>query len=161
MFLRKMTILLILNFTNHLTFIARFNSVKKRNINHSICLDIGKAEFLKLLELNIIRLSSSPWASPLHIVKKLDGSWRPCGDYRSLNNITIPDRYPIPNLQSFHHKLEGAVIFSKIDLVKAYHFIPVAPEDVEETAICTPFGSFKYIRMPFGLRNSACTIHDS
>ena len=102
-------------------------------------LDIAKAEFHKLLELNIIRPSSSPWASPLHMVKKSDGSWRPCGDYRSLNNITIPDRYPIPNLQSFHHKLEGAVIFSKIDLVKAYHFIPVAPEDVEKTAICTPF----------------------
>ena len=65
-----------------------------------------------------------PWASPLHMVKKSDGSWRPCGDYRSLNHITIPDRHPIPNLQSFHHKLEGAVIFSKIDLVKAYHFIP-------------------------------------
>ena len=63
-----------------------------------------------------------------------------------MNHITIPDRYAIPNLQSFHHKLEGAVIFSKIDLVKAYHFIPVAPEDVEKTAICTPFGSFDYIR---------------
>ena len=78
-----------------------------------------------------------------------------------MNNITIPNRYPIPNLQSFHHKLEGAVIFSKIDLVKTYHFIPVAPEDVEKTAICTPFGSLEYIRMPFGLRNSASTFIDN
>ena len=74
------------------------------------------------------------------MVKKSDESWRPCGDHRSLNNITIPDRYPIPNLQSFHHKLEGAAIFSKIDLVKTYHFIPVAREDVDKAAICTSFG---------------------
>ena len=88
------------------------------------------------------------------MIMKPDGSWRPCGDYHSLNHITIPGRYPIPN---FHHKLEGAAIFSKINLVKAYNFIPVAP-DVEKTAICTPFGSFEYIRMPFGLRNSANTF---
>ena len=103
-------------------------------------LDIAKAEFHKLLELNIIRPSSSPWASPLHMVKTPDGSWRPCGDYRSLNHIIIP--------------LEGTVIFSNTDLVKAYNFISVAPKDVKKTAIYTPFGSFDYIRLPFGLTNS-------
>ena len=60
-------------------------------------------------------------------------------------------------VQSFHHKLEGAAIFSKIDLVKEYHLIPFAPEDVEKTAICSPLGSLEYIRMAFALRNSVST----
>jgi len=121
-------------------------------------LAIAKREFDTLLELKIVRPSSSPWASPLHMVPKQDGSWRPCGDYRRLNSVTIPDRYPVPNLQNFHNELKGSNYFSKIDLVKAYHFIPVQEEDIEKTAICTPFGSFEYLRLPFGLRNAAGTF---
>ena len=120
--------------------------------------DIAKAEFDKLLQMGIIRPSSSPWASPLHVVKKADGTWRPCGDYRALNALTKPDRYVIPNIETFHHRLRGAKIFSKIDLVKAYYFIPVAAEDVPKTAICTPFGSFEFLRLPFGLRNASGTF---
>jgi len=66
--------------------------------------------------------------------------------------------YPIPNLQHFHQRLANSEVFSKIDLVKAYHFIPVKPEHIEKTAISTPFGSFEYRRMPFGLRNSSGTF---
>ena len=121
-------------------------------------LEAAKKEFDSLLKLNIIRPSCSPWASPLHLVRKADGSWRPCGDYRRLNTITIPDRYPVPNLQTFHQQMAGMTIFTKLDLVKAYHFIPVQEKDIEKTAICTPFGSFEYLRMPFGLRNSAGTF---
>ena len=117
-----------------------------------------KAEFDKLLQLGVIQPSSSPWSSPLHAVKKADGTWRPCGDYRALNSKTKPDRYAIPNIQAFHHRLRGASIFTKLDLVKAYHFIPIAPEDVPKTAICTPWGSFEYLRMPFGLRNATSTF---
>jgi len=121
-------------------------------------LEIAKREFDVLLKLHIVQPSSSPWASPLHMVKKSDGSWRPCGDYRRLNAVTVPDRYPIPNIEHFHHGIHEATVFSKIDLVKAYHFIPVAEQDIPKTAICTPFGSFEYLRMPFGLRNSSGTF---
>lgn len=121
-------------------------------------LEAAKAEFDHLLNLGIVQPSSSPWASPLHMVRKEDGTWRPCGDYRRVNNCTIPDRYPIPNLQHFHQRLANSEVFSKIDLVKAYHFIPVKPEHIEKTAISTPFGSFEYRRMPFGLRNSSGTF---
>ena len=118
----------------------------------------AKREFQELEAAGIIRRSNSPWASPLHMVKKKDGSWRPCGDYRRLNLATTPDQYPLPNMQDVAAKLHGCTVFSKIDLVKGYHQVPVASEDVPKTAIITPFGLFEYVYMPFGLRNAAQTF---
>ncbi|BHF63903.1 hypothetical protein SprV_0200689800 [Sparganum proliferum] len=102
-------------------------------------LQAAKAEFEHMLQLSIIRPSESPWASPLHMVPKATSDdWRPCSDYRALNNATILDRYPVPHLQDFAGALFGKSVFSKIDLVRAFHQIPVAPEDVPKTAVTTP-----------------------
>ncbi len=125
------------------------------------CLDPDKlrtaeAEFRQLEAADIIRHSDSPWSSPLHMVHKKDGSWHPCGDYRCLNLATTHDRYPLPSILS--NKLHGCKFFSCIDLVKGYHQIPMAAQDIAKTAIITPFGLFEYLFMPFGLRNETQTF---
>lgn len=72
--------------------------------------------------------------------------------------VTVPDRYPLPHIQDFNAKVKGSNIFSKVDLVRAFHNIPVAPKNVHKTAIVTPFGLFEFPKMPFGLRNAAQTF---
>ena len=92
------------------------------------------------------------------MVPKPDGSWRPCDDYRRLNNITRPDCYPLPYIRDFTNNLRGCTVFSKLDLVKGYHQVPMDPQDVCKTAIVTPFGLFEFLSMPFGLKNAAQTF---
>lgn len=121
-------------------------------------LEAVKKEFNTMVAQGITRPSDSPWSSPLHMVpKQQEGEWRVCGDFLALNAATVPDRYPIPQVQDFHIKLQGCTVFSKVDLVRAFHQIHVAPENVK-TAITTPFGAFEFPVMNLGLRNAAKTF---
>ncbi|XP_044574071.1 uncharacterized protein LOC123258266 [Drosophila ananassae] len=117
-------------------------------------LKAAQTEFSYLIKKGICRPSKSNLSSPLHLVKKANEEWRPCGDYRVLNNVTVPNRHPIPYILDVTSILHGKKIFSKIGLQKAYQPIPVEPKDIPKTAIITPFGLFEFLFMTFNLRNT-------
>ena len=118
----------------------------------------AKEYFDQLLQLGIVCRSKSAFASPLYMAPKKDGTWRPCGDYWNLNKQTVPDCYPLPHIQDVVRDLDDCRIFSKIDLVKAYHQIPMAEEHIMKTVIIMPFGLFDYTRTPFSLLNTGQTF---
>jgi hypothetical protein len=118
----------------------------------------AKAEFAKLGAEGILSRSTSPWSSPLHMVQKLGGSWRPCGDFQRLNWVTQVDTYPQPNMLDFSSNVARSSWFSKMDLRKGYYQIPMHSGDIPKTAVVTPFGLYEFTRMPFGLRNAGSTF---
>ena len=117
-------------------------------------LQVAKAEIDKLCELGVCSRGKSEWASPLMVAPKPGGGWRVCGDFRRLNHATPDDKYPVRTLTDFTAELAGKKIFSKVDLLKGYHQIPVADDDIKKTGVITPFGLFIFTRTPFGLKNA-------
>ena len=106
----------------------------------------------------VIRDSTSPWASPIVLVKKKDGSIRPCVDYRKVNELVKPDGFPLPRIQDCLDAVAGSKFFSTFDLLSGYFQIPLLEEDIPKSAFVCKYGHFEMTRMPFGLNNSASTF---
>ena len=117
-----------------------------------------KEEIIKLLKHGLIEPSHSPWAFPVVLVRKKNGKWRMCVDYRRLNFATLKDSYAIPFMDELIESVYGAKIFSALDLFAGYHQIPMAKEDIEKTAFTTKFGNYNFVVMPFGLTNAPATF---
>ena len=113
--------------------------------------DAIRAEVEEMLELGIIEKSKSPYAAPVVLVQKKDGSCRFCIDYRALNKVTRFDAEPIPNMDTLFAEISKAKYFSKVDLAKGYWQIAIKPEDRPKTAFATHLGLYQFTRMPFGL----------
>lgn len=112
----------------------------------------------EMLAKKVIQESSSPWAAPVILVKKKDGSWRFCVDYRRLNSVTKKDVYPLPRIDDVIDCLHSASYFSSVDLRSGYWQIPMHSADKEKTAFTTPDGLFEFNVMPFGLCNAPATF---
>ena len=112
----------------------------------------------ELLEAKIIEPSASPWTSPMVPVKKSDGSIRLCIDFRKVNSVTVPDPYDMPLIEDLLDQVGEAVYLSKLDLTKGFYQIPLEAHDRDKTSFCTPWGKFRFTRMPFGLRNAPATF---
>jgi hypothetical protein len=113
-----------------------------------------KKQIAKLQAKGFIRPSSSPWGAPVLFVEKKDGTHRMCVDYRSLNEVTIKNKYPLPGIEDLFDQMKGASIFSKIDLRSGYHQLKIRESDIPKTAFRTQYGLFEYTVMSFGLMNA-------
>ncbi|GJV62202.1 putative reverse transcriptase domain-containing protein [Tanacetum coccineum] len=114
----------------------------------------------ELSDKGFIRPSSSPWGALLLFIKKKDGSFRMCIDYRELNKLTVKNRYPLPRIDDLFDQLQGSSIYSKIDLRSGYHQLRVREQDIPKTAFRTRYGHYEFQVMPFGLTNAPAVFMD-
>ncbi|KAA0045267.1 ty3-gypsy retrotransposon protein [Cucumis melo var. makuwa] len=119
-----------------------------------------KVQLQELLDKGFIRPSVSPWGAPVLFVRKKDGSMRLCIDYRELNKVTVKNRYPLPRIDDLFDQLQGATVFSKIDLRSGYHQLRIKDEDVPKTAFRSRYGHYEFIVMSFGLTNAPAVFMD-
>ncbi|GJV92818.1 reverse transcriptase domain-containing protein [Tanacetum coccineum] len=114
----------------------------------------------ELSDKGFIRPSSSPWGAPILFVKKKDGSFRMCIDYRELNKLTVKNHYPLPRINDLFDQLQGSSVYSKIDLRSGYHQLRVKEEDIPKTAFRTRYGHYEFQVIPFGLTNAPAVFMD-
>lgn len=111
-----------------------------------------KKQLAERLTKGFIRPSASPWGPGLFVSKR-DGTIRLCVDYHSLNKVTIKNKYPLPKIKDMFDQLNGAKVFSKIDLRSGYYQLKIRPQDIPKTAFVTRYGMYEYTVMSFGLTN--------
>ena len=133
------------------TRVPTWRNVQKLNESE---LEILKDKIAELLSKGFIVPSTSPYGSSVLFVKKGDGSLRLCVDYRALNDLTVKNRCPLPNVIEMRDRLGGSKVFSKIDLRDGYHNILVSEQDRHKTAFRCRYGHFQYTVVPFGLANA-------
>ncbi|GFU52839.1 transposon Tf2-9 polyprotein [Trichonephila clavipes] len=141
-----------INTRNHLPVAVppyRMNPSKK---------EILKQEIDRLLSEGIIEECESPYASPVVLIPKPNGTFRLCIDYRKLNEITVADTYPLPRMDDLLHQAKLTPFMSTLDLRAGYHQVKVHVEDQDKTAFVCPFGTYRFLRMPYGLRNAPATF---
>jgi hypothetical protein len=113
-----------------------------------------KKQLMELQEARYIRLSSSPWGAPVLFIQKKYGSQRMCVDYRSLNDVTVKNKYLLPPIEDLFDQMRGARVFSKIDLRLGYHQMKIRPSDIPKMAFLTRYGLYEFTVMSFGLTNA-------
>ncbi|GJU28103.1 putative reverse transcriptase domain-containing protein [Tanacetum coccineum] len=124
-----------------------------------VCQELSN-QLQELSDRGFIRPSTSPWGAPVLFVKKKDGSFRMCIDYRELNKLTVKNRYPLPRIDDLFDQLQGSSVYSKIDLRSGYHQLRVRDEDIPKTAFRTRYGHYEFQVMPFGLTNAPAVFMD-